>query len=558
MIYQFRGRTVPGTLGDGLLKDWIHRCDTQHERCAPPSEHRKAFLKGSTIRLIDVEERRIVLDTRQEREYVALSYVWGASTQGSLTSHTFKRFSSPNGIPEDPDTIPQTILDTIRLVRDIGFRYLWIDSLCILQDDDRDKLRHFPHMDTIYSCASLVIIAAAGQDAHAGLPGVVRGRRAWQHNGNLDSVPFITAQPSLCEALERTMWNDRGWTFQEAMLAHRTIVFTDRLVYWNCHEDCWREDLACEVTLASIKKNYRTSLWASMLDRISCNTRIYCDHVMRFSRRHFKEDGDVLWAFVGVLKSEAFRFLKGSIWGLPYEILDTALLWIHGGQEASYRLRFPSWSWMSASTDVRFLHLCEEFVVCKVTWHKPLLIGRDATPPICLESIEVDFNGISGKCTDQQAASLFSALRQEKVVLHYGLLQFTAQAAQLDIKWADVNDSDNMDHWVDANACDISGGIIGTLRVPSSFFNSAKTWPSETILLSANAEDIEDEICKRLKPLDGEWGNVVHVDGCKHVKDYNIMLIEWRGDIAYRAGLGKATQAAWDKLETRDKRIILG
>ncbi|KAI1373954.1 hypothetical protein F4677DRAFT_184680 [Hypoxylon crocopeplum] len=65
-------------------------------------------------------------------------------------------------MPYDADLIPRTILDTIQLVRDIGFRFLWIDSLCILQDDDGDKLQHLPHMDSIYRCASLVIIAAAG------------------------------------------------------------------------------------------------------------------------------------------------------------------------------------------------------------------------------------------------------------------------------------------------------------------------------------------------------------------------------------------------------------
>ncbi|KAI4863372.1 heterokaryon incompatibility protein-domain-containing protein [Hypoxylon rubiginosum] len=173
--FHFRGRSVTETLNSDLLKDWIRRCDTKHKECLL-LEQQSAPVERSSIRLIDVEERKVIFTSQQEQEYVALSYVWGEGTEGSLTSATVERFSSSHGIPDDLEVIPSTILDAIRLVRDIGFRYLWVDSLCILQDEDHDKLRSLPHMDSIYSCASLVIIAAAGKNAQAGLPGVVHTR----------------------------------------------------------------------------------------------------------------------------------------------------------------------------------------------------------------------------------------------------------------------------------------------------------------------------------------------------------------------------------------------
>ncbi|XXH05711.1 hypothetical protein Hte_012146 [Hypoxylon texense] len=398
----------------------------QHNECLLIKEQQRAFLKRSPIRLIDVEERKIIHTTQQEQEYLALSYVWGETTEGSLTSATVEEFSSSQGLPDDPDVIPRTILDAIRLTRDIGFRYLWVDSLCILQDNDRDKLHHLPHMDSIYSCANLVIIAAAGDNAHEGLPGVVRSRDAWHHSENVDGVPLITCRPLLREVLEQTEWNRRGWTFQEAILARRTLVFTKHQAYWNCRVDCWREDMTCTMAMVPTAMNDRNSLWAKTYFQGSCPTRIYCDHVERFSSREFKESRDALWAFAGVLRLMASHFPRGFIWGLPHSI--------HGMGGELYRLRFPSWSWLSLSAGVDFLHSCEGYVVSKVSWHEPLYIGKDTTLPTYLESIQADCDNLYKGYLSQQDGILSSNHTQNSGIMHYGFLRFTAQTAQLDIK----------------------------------------------------------------------------------------------------------------------------
>lgn len=73
--------------------------------------------------------------------------------------------------------IPQNISDTIQLVKDIGKQYLWVDSPCVIQDDDDDKLQQASIMDSIQTGAELVVVAAAGIDAHAGLPGIRGAQR---------------------------------------------------------------------------------------------------------------------------------------------------------------------------------------------------------------------------------------------------------------------------------------------------------------------------------------------------------------------------------------------
>lgn len=92
----------------------------------------------------------------------------------------------------DPQ-IPATIRDAIYLVRDIGERYLWVDALCIVQDDILSQNIQLAQMGLVYSLASFVIIAAAGEDANADLPGIRSGtRRAKQEILRIGDKALVT------------------------------------------------------------------------------------------------------------------------------------------------------------------------------------------------------------------------------------------------------------------------------------------------------------------------------------------------------------------------------
>jgi hypothetical protein len=71
-------------------------------------------------------------------------------------------------------TIPRTILDAMRLVESLGERYLWVDSLCIIQDDEVFKYEEVNDMASIYVNACVTIVAARGKDSNFGLRGVLR------------------------------------------------------------------------------------------------------------------------------------------------------------------------------------------------------------------------------------------------------------------------------------------------------------------------------------------------------------------------------------------------
>lgn len=83
-----------------------------------------------------------------------------------LTKDTAPEFKQPDSLSRG--IIPQNIFDATQVVAAIDEEYLWVDSLCILQDDEEDEMKCFPIMDSIHSQSTMTIIAAFGGDVHAG------------------------------------------------------------------------------------------------------------------------------------------------------------------------------------------------------------------------------------------------------------------------------------------------------------------------------------------------------------------------------------------------------
>lgn len=566
-----RGRTVSPIIDVGIIKDWMRVCEQGHSRCkllAPLSS------RGSKFRLIDVQEQRIIDSTLSER-YIALSYVWGPGTLAVLTKNTLSQYLLKGGL--QAIQLPQTIADCMQLVESLGERYLWVDSLCIIQDDDDDKLEQLRTMDTVYRSATLVVVAAAGNDAHAGLCGVGHlKRREWQRRETLRGLAYITAQPPLREALKETTWSSRGWTFQEAMLARRILFLTNHQMYWSCKSNNWREDMTWDISGDMCLHGSSDSFWEAHISQ--CRTARYCQDVTAFTKRKIREQSDIIWAFMGILKLHSSRFPEGFIWGHPLERLDATLLWdgCPGNHQrtAQYPLSFnnkeqsveyPSWSWLSTDAAVEFESECGDCIISAVSWHKPLLF-EDST------------DTTTGTSTlDSHTKKVFSGSRDD--VTKYGLLQCTAETVELSVvrKLSEVKQddrgpnlvekhlaSDNKSSYpllgndrVEATVYLPSGESAGTVFVYKEFFDGNDQRSGQFILLSANAKEEEDEICVEIHG-GRDCGNIAHGRACKHIQSYNIMLVERRGDITYRLALHKVESGLWQKVKTREEHFILG
>ncbi|RYP77472.1 hypothetical protein DL770_007073 [Monosporascus sp. CRB-9-2] len=204
-------RGVGGQINVPLLKHWLEDCQNHtHSKTVRSRKSPNLFQHEDGFRLIDVIDECLVQKS-EWCDYVALSYVWGGVTPFHSTTKNVKRLSDPKGLSPPQvasvtsERIPSTVLDAMVLTRNIGMRYLWVDNLCIVQDDQREKSRLIGRMDEVYENATVTIIAAAGSDANAGLKGISPhpDPTPYRYMGDLSSGLDIKAYQSAVQDYSR-------------------------------------------------------------------------------------------------------------------------------------------------------------------------------------------------------------------------------------------------------------------------------------------------------------------------------------------------------------------
>lgn len=294
------------------------------------------------LRLVDIDSLSVV-SAAEFCEYAALSYVWGEAGSHCAGESVMEKGYVASGALS-PGSLPATIADAITACRKLGIRYLWIDALCILQNDPAHKTNQINQMDRIYRGAALCIIAAAGKDATYGLPGVESlQRRNWrsQHASFLDFevAGLISA---FNNHIENTTWSSRGWTYQEFMLSDRILFFT--------------EGGALFFDRRSKDIEIFTEYQHPKLFQIHSNDieKSYGYIIEQYTKRKLSFEEDIVNAVSGVLNH---CLSGGHSYGMAHEYFDCAILWDTYNEENSWRpstptTRYPTWSWASAYGDV--------------------------------------------------------------------------------------------------------------------------------------------------------------------------------------------------------------
>lgn len=144
---------------------WIRDCNQNHKQC-------RSVSSSLPTRVLDVArdaERVYVYETSSTdvNEYICLSYCWGdvlpvTTTLDNIGSHC------RDGISIE-DALPLTFREAVIATRALGCSYLWIDALCIIQDDTDDWSTEASRMAGVYSGASITLVAAASRDSTGGL-----------------------------------------------------------------------------------------------------------------------------------------------------------------------------------------------------------------------------------------------------------------------------------------------------------------------------------------------------------------------------------------------------
>lgn len=292
-------------------------------------------------------EQGCVTSAPIDEKYVALSYVWGQLPMFSLRGENIGFLSKPGSLDRIRSQLPRTINDAIDIVRSVKVRYLWVDTLCLIQDDPEDVRLGIHLMNSIYRGSYFTIVAASGGDANAGLPGTHDGRRSGQKIHELRPGLEMAIQHSIDWHLSRSVYNTRGWTLQELVLSQRTLVFTQGQIFFRCQEANWGE-------------GSWASSWGSWLDPDDSNiSRIpplqeddflhpfwaYQKLCEDYSRRQIRNDGDALRAIAGLSRPLSAGMGTPMVEGLPAYFLDHFLLYMSSSGRLRRRPQFPSYSW---------------------------------------------------------------------------------------------------------------------------------------------------------------------------------------------------------------------
>lgn len=242
-----------------LVKHWLESSDKTDSDSSEVedegySEGEHGLLDNTVIiegmKLVDCETLEIINRTPQ-MEHIALSYVWRLANDDMVPITCLIPRDSEAKLTRKflPPFIPRVVHNTITVVRDLGFRYLWVDQYCIDQSATAEEIgNHVSKMDLIYSSARLTIIAAS---THGALPGVGTTRRTPQKtlilrnpygakpNSPEEELTFFTTTPFVDTTIMESTWSSRGWCFQEATLSPRRLFFLDHEVFFEaCEMQC--------------------------------------------------------------------------------------------------------------------------------------------------------------------------------------------------------------------------------------------------------------------------------------------------------------------------------
>lgn len=378
----------PWKINFGNLKAKLSCCLANHGAHCNTKE--KSSIQG--LQVINCKTRMIEL-AEDDTEYVSLSYVWGkyGASKNAATLNEADTFAQrqPTNTTTFPRELPRklelTIEDAIRVTLEMGFSFLWVDKYCIDESNPVEKNRHIRNMDSIYHSAAFTIIAAAGDDADHGLPGVSTRPRTSRTScrvgnflvlsGALHNGTETEYRPNQSDVLAQSTWNSRAWTYQEGLLSRRCLVFTDEQASFACRLTLVADGAETRPTAPkfSLEKQLHSGfLWREIAAvGIGSRPAEIASRIYEYSQRQLTRADDILNAFSGILRAfEKMDPPTYHLWGVPIlsgtrgsdggsrrpadvnrPLCDgflRGLLW-KADSPCVRRAGFPSWSWAGFS-----------------------------------------------------------------------------------------------------------------------------------------------------------------------------------------------------------------
>ena len=399
MIGTFAGHHIPyrpvGNPGSdqtlGVIGHWIKTCDENHPKCQYTISGMPIELTPKLpTRVLDVgsceDNIRLLVTGNQQAKYIALSHCWGGisqirTTNSSLEEHI--RYINFNNLSK-------TIQDAIYLTRNLGIQYLWVDSLCIIQYDERDWLEEARKMAYIYERAYCTIAATSASDGTEGCliprpPQDLVKVQCQQGDARSGHMYFGIKDDSAVHRMFEGPLNNRAWVLQEHLHSRRTIHFASDQVYWECEKKFVAEDGSDARGHVDVKTIPTRSLFCYVLHGYLGPERIpdvlfarrvaddfteprdfhsiWAQIIKYYTRCGLTESSDKLPAILSL--SNELQELTGHEYheghwfdGTPF--VFSSLLWRAGKDNTLRkppRYRAPSWSWAALDGPLDFADL---------------------------------------------------------------------------------------------------------------------------------------------------------------------------------------------------------
>jgi hypothetical protein len=363
--------------GTMLIRSWLSCCVGQHPKCKSAIKARKlpkrllhisSFHDSDDIRLVESE-------TISDRvEYVALSHCWGPPEKPPLLTTLATLMDRKKRIKFVE--LPLTFKDAVKICQDIKQQFLWIDSLCIVQDDDDDWAEQASEMASVYGCSYVTLAALSSADGTQGC----RINQRPRYKGSLSHYQDFDIDTYRIRCFDRwpSDWQyeygdgvyrsedygtnplrKRAWTLQERELTVRSVHFSQGQLLWQCRtmrgssELPWTtmEEEDDDDSPPPLLK-YRDQEEYHDLETKAYQRNRWFQLIEDYSSRHLTKETDKLPALAGLAADFAqmhhygdYEYLAG-IWSSH---LPSALLWnaVASRPHRPQAYRAPSWSWAS-------------------------------------------------------------------------------------------------------------------------------------------------------------------------------------------------------------------
>ncbi|CAJ2511933.1 Uu.00g075580.m01.CDS01 [Anthostomella pinea] len=322
--------------------------------------------------MVRLVETRKIEATGEPVRFAALSYCWGQPEAGDDGARTTRKTlgSHLEGIPRS--SLPKTIQDGIMVAEKLGIPYIWIDALCIVQDDADDWIRESAKMSGIYLGSVLTIAVASSVSADKGcfnsesqptvksakfhegwvtIEGTLKdGRKSRlyfsKYSGIVDDLDMYQHQ-----VLESPLAT-RAWTLQEQVLPRRILYYTSKQLVWKCTH--------CIVNEENFPQKQHQELYPILdfdcpLVPEAIDELWYQGIVERYSKRHLTFGSDKLVAISALVRATYLNRHVDYVAGLWKDCILSGMLWRRdsvGHKNKTYSC--PSWTWASQSSTVSY------------------------------------------------------------------------------------------------------------------------------------------------------------------------------------------------------------